>query len=208
MSRPAAVLILLLAAVPAAGETALVVITGVGGEPRYDELFHTWAATLMDAAGDRYGVPDTNIVYLAADPERDPERARARSTRENVLATLEGLAARAPDDALLLLVVIGHGSFRDGVSKVNLPGPDMTAQDFVAALEKFGERPVVIANLASASGEFVGALSGPGRVVVTATKSGMERNVSVFGQFFVAAFVGDDADVDNDGRVSVVEAVT
>ena len=207
VSRLAAVLVVLFAATSAAGGTTLVVITGIGGEPRFDERFHTWAATLMDAASDRYGLPDADIVYLAADPERDPERARSRSTRENVLKALNELAS-SQSDALLFVVVIGHGSFRDGVSKVNLPGPDMTAQDFAAALEPFGERPVVIANLASASGEFVGALSGPGRVVVTATKSGLERNLSVFGQFFVAAFVGDDADIDNDGRLSVLEAFT
>ena len=82
----------------------------------------------------------------------------------------------------------------------------MTARDFAAAVELFGERPVVFANLTSASGEFVRALSGPHRTIITATKSGMERNVSVFAQFFVAAFVGDDADVDNDGRLSVLEA--
>lgn len=213
MLRAAPALLPLLACLPAlAAEppptdgTVLVVVTGVGGEPRYDELFHTWAATLMDAAEDGYGLPAENVVYLAADPERDPGRARDRSRKEVVEATLAELAARLPEDAPLFVVVIGHGSFRDGVSKVNLPGPDMTAEDFAAALEPFGERPVVFANLSSASGGFVGVLSGPGRTVITATKSGMERNVSVFGQFFVAAFVGDDADVDNDDKLSVLEA--
>jgi hypothetical protein len=79
-------------------------------------------------------------------------------------------------------------------------------EDFAAALGRFGGRPIVFAALTSASGQLLEALSGPGRVVVTATKSGEERNVSVFGQFFVAAFVGEDADVDNDGRLSILEA--
>lgn len=213
MRRLVSALLLLLPGLPAAaapaavgGRPVLLVVTGAGGEPRYDERFHTWAATLMDAAEDRYGLPAENVIYLAADPERDPGRARDRSRKEIVEATLDGLASSMPAGAPLFIVVIGHGSFRDGVSKVNLPGPDMTAEDFAAALEPFGERPVVFANLASASGGFVRALSGPGRTVITATKSGMERNLSVFGQFFVAAFVGDDADVDNDGRLSVLEA--
>ncbi|HEX9734339.1 MAG TPA: hypothetical protein VGG06_20395 [Thermoanaerobaculia bacterium] len=67
---------------PAAAQTTphLVVVTGLGGEePRFDERFHAWAATLIDAAGARYGLPDDRVVYLAADPERDPGRARARS---------------------------------------------------------------------------------------------------------------------------------
>ena len=39
-----------------AAQTVLVVITGIGGEDRYAERFHTWAATLMDAAGTRFHV--------------------------------------------------------------------------------------------------------------------------------------------------------
>lgn len=184
----------------------LVVITGIGGEPRFDERFHAWAATLMDAAAGRYGLADSQIVYLAADPQRDPGRARGRSGREEVRATLRDLASAMPPEAPLFVVIIGHGSFRGGVSKVNLPGPDMTAEDFAAALEPFGRRPILFANLTSASGEFLPRLSAPGRVVITASRSGRERNASVFAQHFVAAFLSDDADVDNDARLSILEA--
>ena len=196
----------LLVPAPLLGQTVLVVITGIGGEARYDERFHTWAATLMDAATDRYGLPDSNVVYLAANPEKDPARVTARSTKENVQATLSRLAATTPAGDLVFIVVIGHGSYRDGVSKVNLPGPDMTATEFAVALDAFGDHPMVFVNLSSASGEFVKILSAPNRTIITATKSGMERNQSVFGQFFVAAFVGDEADADNDERLSVLEA--
>jgi hypothetical protein len=204
--RTIVLLAALLLPTPLVGQTVLVVITGIGGEDRYDERFHTWAATLMDAATDRYGIPDSNVVYLAADPERDPARATARSTKENVQTTLSRLAGTTPDGGLVFIVVIGHGSYRNGVSKLNLPGPDMTAAEFAVALDAFGDRPIVFANLSSASGEFVKTLSAPNRTIITATKSGMERNQSVFGQFFVAAFVGDEADANNDERLSVLEA--
>ncbi len=206
MTKTILTLAALLVPTPLLGQTVLVVITGIGGEARYAEQFHTWAATLMDAATDRYGLPDSNVVYLAADPERDPSRTTARSTRENIQATLSRLAATTPADDLVFIVVIGHGSYRNGISKINLPGPDMTAAEFAVALDAFGDRPIVFANLSSASGEFVKTLSAPNRTIITATKSGMERNQSVFGQFFVAAFVGDEADADNDERLSVLEA--
>jgi hypothetical protein len=51
-------------------------------------------------------------------------------------------------------------------------------------------------------------LSGENRAVVTATKSGQERNESVFGKHFVDAYAGDAADTDKDGRVSLLEAFT
>jgi hypothetical protein len=66
----------------------------------------------------------------------------------------------------------------------------------------------VLVNTASASGDFVPVLSGPNRVLVTATKTGFERNETIFGEFFVDAFASDGADTDKDNRVSVLEAFT
>jgi hypothetical protein len=65
---------------------------------------------------------------------------------------------------------------------------------------------VAFANLASASGDFAFGLAGEGRVVVTATRSPQQRNATVFGEHFVRAFIGDGADLDRDGRVSLLEA--
>ena len=49
-------------------------------------------------------------------------------------------------------------------------------------------------------------LSAANRIVITATKSSFERNESVFARYFIAALTGDGADVDKDGRVSLLEA--
>ena len=46
----------------------------------------------------------------------------------------------------------------------------------------------------------------PGRTVVTATKTGGERNEALFGEFFVEAFGDAAADADRNGHVSVLEA--
>jgi hypothetical protein len=43
--------------------------------------------------------------------------------------------------------------------------------------------------------------------VVTATRSGNERNETIFGGFFVAAYAEDGADANRDGRVSIAEAM-
>ncbi|MEJ2343744.1 MAG: hypothetical protein P8Y10_16295, partial [Gemmatimonadales bacterium] len=89
---------------------------------------------------------------------------------------------------------------------MNLPGPDMTADDFAALLDTYPGDRIVFVNTASASGGFVGTLAAPGRIIVTATKSGYERNRAVFGGFFVDAYTGGGSDTDKDGRLSVLEA--
>jgi hypothetical protein len=65
---------------------------------------------------------------------------------------------------------------------------------------------VAIVNSTSSSGPFLPALSGPNRVILTATSSALERNETQFGGFFVKALEQDDSDLDKDGRVSLAEA--
>jgi hypothetical protein len=52
----------------------------------------------------------------------------------------------------------------------------------------------------------VKVLSGPNRTIITATKTGFERNETMFARFFVEAFTGDGADVDKNERISMLEA--
>jgi hypothetical protein len=203
---------LLLALACTAGASALaaqshvVVISGIGGEPAYSDRFHGWGTAMVDAARTRFGLTPEQVVYLAERPERDPARISGPSTREQVERTLRELAGRAgPGDGILILL-IGHGSADARGARINLPGPDITAEELAALLARFPTQPVVVVNTASASGDFQEPLAGPNRTVITATRSGLERNETVFGQFFVEAFTGDVADADRDGRVTVLEA--
>ncbi len=191
---------------PAAAQTThLVVISGLAGEPRYREAFHASATAMLDAARGS-GVASADIRYLAADPDLDPERIAARSTRDNIEQHLGELASRAGPDDNVLVLLIGHGSARGEESALNLPGPDISGSQLAVMLSPFTTQTVAVVNTASASGGFVAALSGQKRVVVTATRSSRERNETRFARHFVAAYAENAADVDKDGRVSVLEA--
>ena len=202
------VLLLLLAAPVAAQQTHILVITGLSGEPTYAEQFHQWATTLIDAATDRYELPAENVTYLAEKTELDPSRIDDRSTRENVEHAFAAIADRAEPDDHVLVLLIGHGSYSGGESRFNLPGRDLTAQDYAALLEPLRAQQVAFVNTATASGGFIEVLSGEGRTVVTATRSGGQWNATVFGGYFVEAFADgeEESDQNKDGRVSVLEA--
>jgi hypothetical protein len=130
----------------------------------------------------------------------------ARSSREGVEQAFAAVAERSRAGDLVLVVLIGHGSHRSGEARFNLPGPDMTPADFGRLLDRLPGRRVALVNTASASGGWVAELAAEGRVIATATRSGMERNQTTFGRFFVDALTGDGADTDKDGRVSLLEA--
>jgi hypothetical protein len=180
------------------------VIVGLAGEPEHGELFQRWAATLVDAAGP-LGVE--RVIYLAEKPEVDPKRTTGKSTKEEIVKAFDSLAAAAEDD-IVFVVLIGHGTFDGRVAKFNVPGPDLTPVDFEPLLKKMRSRHVVFVNTASASGPFMEALAGPGRTIVTATRTGSERFATLFGGYFVDALAGTDADADRNRRISVLEAFT
>lgn len=201
------VTVLLLAGLPQdVPETHLLVVTGLGGEPRYSESFHEWGVSLVTAARESWGLPESNVTFLAEKPEVDPERITGRSTRDEIEGVLDNLSGRMRPGDQLFIVLIGHGSMQGGESRFNLPGPDMTASDFARLLDRFAAQRVVFVNTASSSGGFVEALSGENRTIVTATRSGRERNETLFGRYFVEAYASDAADTDKNGRVSVLEA--
>jgi hypothetical protein len=103
-------------------------------------------------------------------------------------------------------VLVGHGSGEGEDTKISIPGPDLSARDFAQLLSRFPTQKVAFVNLTSASGDMLPLLSGPNRVIITATKSSFERNESHFAQYFADALSKDVADTDKDGRVSLLEA--
>ena len=189
-----------------AKETYLLIVAGIGGDDAHRERFHQWAMTMRDAAITRHGLSADRVFYLGESPEMAPEEIHAKSTKENIASLLSKLSTEvAPGDQIYLLL-IGHGSYDNEDARFNLPGPDLSASDFDALLLPFHEQQVVFVNTASASGAFLPVVAKPNRIVVTATKSGFERNEVQFGQYFVEAYSGDAGDTDKNQRVSVLEA--
>lgn len=186
--------------------TYLLVVSGLSGEPAFAERFHAWGTTLVRAARERHGVPAENIRYLAERPERDPELIHAAARKENIEAAIREIAGRAADGDAVFIVLIGHGSYDGRTSRLNLVGPNMTAEEWAAQLDLLAGKRVAFVNTTSASSDFVRVLSAPGRAIVTATRDGRQNNATVFAGYFVQAFAEDVADADRDGRVSLLEA--
>jgi hypothetical protein len=179
----------------AAQTSRILVVTGTPGDAEHAQKFGGWAKTFIDAAKTKDAVPDANIVYLAD----------KQATKAAIEKTLGDFAtASRPTDTVIVLL-IGHGSFDGSVAAFNVMGPDPTPADFAKLLGNFRSK-VVFIDTSSSSGAFLPAVTAPGRIVVTATKTGGERNETEFGQYFTAAFGDEAADRDRNGHVSIQEA--
>ncbi len=181
----------------------LLIVVGLAGDPEHGELFAKWGSTLADASA-KVGVARERLVYLA-DAKDEGGKANGRATRDEIEKALAGFANTATADDVVYVVLFGHGSYDGQTARFNLPGRDMTAADFSALLRKVPAR-LVFVNTSSSSGPFVEELSGPGRTIITSTRSGAEQFTTLFGGYFVEAFSIDSADADKNGRISMLEA--
>jgi hypothetical protein len=202
----AAVLVAAALAPPlAAQETHVLLVVGLPGQDVYEERFHGWASTIRNAAIDKLGVPERNLIWLADDTAAAAGHVKGRATVAEIRTAVADIAQRASPVDRVLLVLIGHGTSAGG-ARFNLSGPDLTATDLDFMLDQLAPRPVAVVQTASASGDFVPALAGEGRIVITATRSGREANETWFAGFFAEALAGDGSDLDKDGRISLFEA--
>jgi hypothetical protein len=197
---------LLLSPSPArAQDVHLLVVAGVGGDEEHVKQFNTWALAALDAAK-KQGVLDANVTYLGESAELGGARMKGRATREAVTKAFADMAAKAKPDDQIFILLIGHGSFDGRMAAFNLPGPDLTAADYAGLLDRFTTQRISFVNTASSSGGFLEPLKGPARTIVTATRTGGERNETRFAQFFIEALAAEPADRDRNGRVSMQEA--
>ena len=193
-------------AAAAHAQTHLVIISGLGGEKKYSTAFNDLAERLADAGSKRFGIQEQEILWFGEDSVSKRPHFRGQSTKVNVERAMAQLATRAGPGDQIVLVLIGHGSGEGEESKISIPGPDLGARDFAQLLARFPTQKIAFIDMTSASGDMLPVISGPNRVVITATKSAFERNESLFARFFVDALTQDLADVDKDGRVSLLEA--
>ena len=174
--------------------TFYVVVAGLGGEPEYEQRF---AAAANDLDRIFKAADATARVYTLVGAQATAARFR------DTMNTVEREAKTNDDFALIL---IGHGSF-DGVEyKFDLPGPDLTAAEIAAMCDRVPSRRQLIVDTTSASGGAMQALEKPGRAVIAATKSGTEKNATVFARYWVDAFEDPSADADKSDSVSAMEA--
>ena len=180
-----------------------VIINGPGGEAVYAKQFEEWTGQLSSLLSERYGFDAKHISVLT---EKPVDANGTRATADGVRHAFDGLKSQLDANNVLFLFLIGHGSFDGKESKFNLIGPDLSASEYNALLSSLPTKRGVVFNMSSASGEFIKSLAAKGRIVVTATRNGQETNATRFTGFLISALQATDADTDQDGHTSVLEA--
>lgn len=185
------VVILFLLAAPVQAATFHILCAGLGGEPDYETRF----TSLVQEASKLLASPGSNVTALSG----------AASSKDALKAAIAKALAAASVEDTVVVTLIGHGT-HDGVDyRFNLPGSDVTAAELDQWLAAARARTVLVL-ATSASGGAVQTLRAPNRVIISATRSGTEKNAVVFPRYWVEALRDAAADTDKNEAVTALEA--
>ncbi len=194
MNKLPVIATLLLGPAVALAELHALVVEGLAGDPAYAEQFESQGRDIAAALETQAGGGNARLLR------------GADASREAVLERLSELQDKLRASDQFVLVLLGHGSYDDYEYKFNLPGPDLTGEEIVAALDALPAGTQVLINTSSASGAIAELAQADDRIVVLATRSGVERHATRFGNYFAAALTDAAADTDKNSRISVAEA--
>ena len=183
-----------------------ILIAGVSGNPDLKKMYLEEIQKLHAILTGPFSFPRNQVTVLFEDPEMDPDLIQHKSTREGLREACLNLSQRVKESDLVFVFIDGHGSYDGKTYKLNLVGRDPTAWELADILYSIPAGRFVVVNATSSSGGSLPALFGEGKVIITATKSGMEGNQTHMGGYFVESLEADAADSNKDGRVSVLEA--
>lgn len=193
-----ALTLLFLAAPFALARSACLIVVGHPGEDDYKVRFQGWARQIESA--------------LAASPEKPLVKTVGAASGGATMAELESAineAARtAGADDTFTLILIGHGTFDGADYKFNLKGPDIRSAQLAVMLDRIPSTRQLVVNTTAASGGAMAALVKPHRVVIAATRTGTQKNATVFARYFADAFTDASADTDKNETITALEAYT
>jgi hypothetical protein len=179
---------------PAQAAPYYVTVAGLGGEPDYEQRFTALAKDLDKLF--KAAASDAHVYTFTGND----------ATKARLTDTLAQIARDAKPEDEFTLILIGHGSYDGEEYKFNLPGPDISGEDLAILCDRIPAKRQLIVNTTSASGGSIGALQKAGRIVIAATKTGTEKNATVFARYWVDSLRDSSADTDKNEAISALEA--
>jgi len=178
------------------GRSVYLTVVGHPGEDDYKVRFQGWARQIESSLSNSPEKPMVKTVGAAS----------GGATMAELNAAITEAARTVTADDVFVLILIGHGSF-DGLDyKFNLKGPDIRSAQLAVLLDQIRAGRQLIVNTTSASGAAMPALVKPKRIVIAATRTGTQKNATVFARYFADAFSDAAADTDKNETVTAIEA--
>jgi hypothetical protein len=188
---------------PAAdSQSYAIILSSIGGDPEYEKIIDGWGKDLHSTLS-ASGMTKDHLFWLAG---KKQEGAFADCSKSEVAKLFTSLAAKVRPQDTVALYLIGHGSYDEYDYRFNMPGIDLTSRELAGMMDQLKAERQLIVNMTSSSGGSIADFRRKGRVLLSSTTAGQERNFSVFARYFVAGVQDSAADADKNEVISALEA--
>lgn len=185
----------------------VLILGGVGGEKSYYDQFWSGTSRFYQLLTQEYGFSPDQIHFHFEDEGSIPELVTGEAKREPVLQVFAQLAEKVQPTDRFILFMVGHASRNSSGIKFNLPGRDISQQEYTASINKIvAERQLLIFGFPYSTG-IVQGISSEGRIIITSSsiREGYASQAG-FGDLFVDAFSESNADTNANGNISILES--
>ncbi|MCY4158530.1 MAG: ABC transporter C-terminal domain-containing protein [Bacteroidetes bacterium] len=181
------------------------IIGGLGGSPEQTSRIALHLEGAYNALTGPLGFPREYVAVLAEQSLSANDYVLGESTAENIRAQFSDFRDRLAQGDELYILLFGHGSYDGKESALNIPRRDLTGSDYAALSDELIIGRTIWICTMSSSGPFIQTLRDPDRIVITATRTGTQRNQTVFPEYLIESLIEPAADLDRDGSLSVLE---
>ena len=193
----------------------LLLACGLPGDDEHRERLTRACRQILQHAGDVLPVDRDKLIFLAGDEQMLQELADLSSkaevcTRESIERSLAAVSANNPAQTTVWIILLGHGSYYNGLSQYNVLGPDVDADSLATSLTKLGDRPSVLWLTFPTSGFWLAPLASSSRITITATEPDLEYTGTEMPYALADLLAGDPqeaelTDIDQDDRLTLLD---
>jgi hypothetical protein len=196
------------------GVRRALILCGHPGDEHHRDMYARTAKALHAGLTTQHGFASSDIrVLFGASPAAEEGRAVAgwvgTATREAIRTEVSRLCQRGKPEDAVWVIVLGHAHFDGRRAFFNIPGRDMSMDDFGRLFDDLQGREQVFFITTCLSGLAVKTLSRKGRIVIAATEADLEDNETLLHLALAEALAtppsSEEYDRDGDGRPTIYD---
>jgi hypothetical protein len=187
------------------GETYLLVVEGINKDVDEIQSRDRSVLLLQKNSTRKLKISPTCLQVLTYKDSlvKSTDRVSDAGTIEKASQTLS--EKMRPTDRFILYYIGQANAIKDTL-RLNLPGPDITAEQLAGWLKPIKSENVLVILDCPNAGLAVKPLAGPGRIILCSSRHDQPYSPR-FSDYFIPAMIAPESDLNHDGKISLLETL-
>jgi hypothetical protein len=150
---------------------------------------------------------ESDRLSVLVDSESSVREDSIVSTAGNLKKQIDRFATEINTEDRFIFYYMGQANIVSDTLRLNLPGPDITHKQLAEWINGIKASSILIVLDCPGAGLAVTAFTEHNRIIIGASTADQHYSTQ-FSEYFVPALIDEKSDIDEDGRISLLEAFT